>query len=326
MTMALCLFCGELKFGALCRCEKCGEGSTGEMGIDIAFSDRRMPKKSLVALGRIVRLINTSSSKPQDLKFWVFLKYITVSYPRLLVGDFDFPKEVESEYSRIDFPLVKIDYIKQVDVNDVIDYLTGIIAKVIVSDSSWQAFGYKRRPRRGASFRRFANKENLDREDFIKNELLIMALVDVISAIEASIEYMEAALSVDYRTLILFGILDRLFTCKALQYSDEMLRYIEDAIESYRYADSTKRMEVLVSRGKNYLGAKSLPLIAFGAAVMTTYSMSTSDLVLQRSRLADWLKSGIPVGEVNATSNNYSRDHAIKLCCRVFGLTTERDS
>jgi len=319
MTMALCLFCGELKFGALCQCEECGEGSTGEMEIDIAFSDHRMTKKSLIALGRIVKHINESEAKPQEVKFWVFLKYIAVTCPGLLVGDFDFPKEVESEYLRIIFPPIKIDYTKQVDVNDVIDYLTGIIARVIVSDASWQAFGYKQRPRRGAFFRKFTKRERLNQEDFIKNELLIVALVDVISAMEASIEYKEARLSDDYRTLVLFGILDRLFTSKALQYSDEMLQYIENAIQSYRYADSSKRMEVLVSRGKNHLGAKSLPQIAFGAAVITTYSMSAIDLVLDRSRLADWLKSAIPVGDVNATSNNYSRDHVIKLCCRVFG-------
>ena len=39
MTQALCLHCGEIKFGALCPCPQCQADSTGNVDLDIAFSD-----------------------------------------------------------------------------------------------------------------------------------------------------------------------------------------------------------------------------------------------------------------------------------------------
>jgi len=39
MSLALCFNCGNVKFGALCECDKCGIASTGDMDLDILFSD-----------------------------------------------------------------------------------------------------------------------------------------------------------------------------------------------------------------------------------------------------------------------------------------------
>jgi len=50
VTWALCLNCGEVKFGAICPCPKCNVESTGDMNLDIAFSDHHMAKETAAIL------------------------------------------------------------------------------------------------------------------------------------------------------------------------------------------------------------------------------------------------------------------------------------
>jgi hypothetical protein len=42
MTWALCLNRGETKFGAIRPCRSCKTASTGDMSLDIAFSDHHV--------------------------------------------------------------------------------------------------------------------------------------------------------------------------------------------------------------------------------------------------------------------------------------------
>jgi len=39
VTVALCLYCGEMKYGALFECDKCNHAPTGDEQIDIIFTD-----------------------------------------------------------------------------------------------------------------------------------------------------------------------------------------------------------------------------------------------------------------------------------------------
>ena len=53
MTWALCLNCGEKKFGAICPCPSCQAESTGDINLDIAFSDHHMSVETIkMALSR----------------------------------------------------------------------------------------------------------------------------------------------------------------------------------------------------------------------------------------------------------------------------------
>ena len=54
MTWALCLTCGDVKFGAICPCPNCGVSSTGNMQLDIAFSDHHLSRRTLDELGAVV--------------------------------------------------------------------------------------------------------------------------------------------------------------------------------------------------------------------------------------------------------------------------------
>src|SRR5947208_1440674 len=55
MTWALCFNCGATKFGASCPCPECQRASTGDMGLDIAFSDHHWSEATLKAFGEVVR-------------------------------------------------------------------------------------------------------------------------------------------------------------------------------------------------------------------------------------------------------------------------------
>ena len=88
MTWALCLNCGEVKFGAICRCPKCQVESTGDFRLDIAFSDRCMEQQSLHELGAVVAAIRAASSD-RELCNSAFIRYISTKHPSVLRADLD---------------------------------------------------------------------------------------------------------------------------------------------------------------------------------------------------------------------------------------------
>jgi len=75
MTMALCMNCGDIKWGAWCPCPNCRVASSGDQNLDIAFSDHCVSVEQLDLLGDIVRQIATHCDD-SDLRFAAFLKYV----------------------------------------------------------------------------------------------------------------------------------------------------------------------------------------------------------------------------------------------------------
>lgn len=88
MTWALCFHCGGTKFGAICECEECGAGSTGDISLDIAFSDHRMDVETLREFGEVVRSIRRVC--PDDeLAFWSFVSYVSSHHADILGVNLD---------------------------------------------------------------------------------------------------------------------------------------------------------------------------------------------------------------------------------------------
>jgi len=83
MTWALCFNCGATKFGAICPCPECQVGSTGDMSLDIAFSDHRMSEATLKAFGEVIRSIRKVCDDDQ-LRFWSFIYFVSTSHPNVL--------------------------------------------------------------------------------------------------------------------------------------------------------------------------------------------------------------------------------------------------
>jgi len=83
MTFALCFHCGGIKFGALNPCPSCNSPATGNINLDIAFSDHHVPKDSLEKLGDVIAAINTKSDD-EELCFWTFIHYVSINHPSIL--------------------------------------------------------------------------------------------------------------------------------------------------------------------------------------------------------------------------------------------------
>lgn len=97
MTAALCLHCGEIKFGAICQCPVCGGGSTGDIGIDVAFSDHRIGRRSLESFGALIKQLR-AAAQDDDLSACAFLWYISENHPEILTVTF--PSEVLERVQR----------------------------------------------------------------------------------------------------------------------------------------------------------------------------------------------------------------------------------
>lgn len=57
MTMAVCLMCGEIKFGALLPCAHCGKKPVGtdEAAKSLVFSDHHYNKTALEAISNLIK-------------------------------------------------------------------------------------------------------------------------------------------------------------------------------------------------------------------------------------------------------------------------------
>jgi len=86
VTVALCLNCGQLKFGALCECFHCGSESTGYDKLDVAFTDWLCSEEELEYFGEIVREIGRHCDD-YGLKSIAFAIYISDHHPdNLAIG------------------------------------------------------------------------------------------------------------------------------------------------------------------------------------------------------------------------------------------------
>jgi hypothetical protein len=109
MTWALCFHCGATKFGAICPCPECQVGSTGNMNLDISFSDHRMSKDSLADFGRVIRSIREVC--PDDAeRFWAFIHYVSTRHPDILHVELSAEKsqQLESTLARAQPPDVTV--------------------------------------------------------------------------------------------------------------------------------------------------------------------------------------------------------------------------
>jgi hypothetical protein len=84
MTMALCLNCGTVKFGAICPCPRCSVASTDNIQMDIAFSDHHLPLKKLEELGGVLKRIAKVCGGDAQLRGMSFLAYVTDREPGIL--------------------------------------------------------------------------------------------------------------------------------------------------------------------------------------------------------------------------------------------------
>lgn len=109
MTWALCFNCGEVKFGAICPCPQCDVKSTGDMDLDIAFSDHNMTKQSLEDFGKVVGAIRRESDNP-ELCFWAFIRYISINHSSILSVNLqpDIAQECDALLAQIALPIVTL--------------------------------------------------------------------------------------------------------------------------------------------------------------------------------------------------------------------------
>jgi hypothetical protein len=83
MTWALCFKCGATKFGAICPCPECALASTGDIGLDIAFSDHHFSRATLQAFGAVIGSLRRVC-QDDELRFWSFIHYVSTRHPDIL--------------------------------------------------------------------------------------------------------------------------------------------------------------------------------------------------------------------------------------------------
>jgi parallel beta-helix repeat protein len=88
VTIALCLNCGKIKIGALCPCPCCGLSSSGDVDLDLLFSDHHLTPESLSQLGQVIGNIR-SSTTDDELFSSAVLHFVQLQNPNLLTYDIE---------------------------------------------------------------------------------------------------------------------------------------------------------------------------------------------------------------------------------------------
>lgn len=84
MAQALCLSCGAIKGeGGLSVCPECAAPPTGDMNLDLAFTDQYLTPATLTGFGDVIRAINRATDEKR-LQFWSFARYVSQHHPDLL--------------------------------------------------------------------------------------------------------------------------------------------------------------------------------------------------------------------------------------------------
>ena len=98
MSLALCLVCGNIKFGALCECVKCGAGTTRNTDLDILFSDWQMSEEFMEELSNIIIKINSIGNN-KEVNFWAFLAYMSKEHSDIL--EINVPNEFRDDVNNL---------------------------------------------------------------------------------------------------------------------------------------------------------------------------------------------------------------------------------
>ena len=105
MTDALCFRCGNTKWGALCDCLHCGMGSTGDVNLDIAFSDHHLSHEQLQYFGSVIEAIRNVNDD-DGVCFWTFIRYVSENHADILtaiVSD-DLKDKVDQVHAKVSWP------------------------------------------------------------------------------------------------------------------------------------------------------------------------------------------------------------------------------
>lgn len=107
MTMALCMNCGEAKFGATCECPSCHDTPKEDDQMNLLFSDWFCSWEQIEEFGLVIKEIGTHSEDPKLCRE-AFLLYISQKHPQILTYSSDYVVEqgVEDLLKLCDFPKV----------------------------------------------------------------------------------------------------------------------------------------------------------------------------------------------------------------------------
>jgi hypothetical protein len=72
-----------VKWGAIVPCPECNVGSTGDINLDIAFSDHRMSVSTLTAFGEVVMAIRRVCEDDRR-RFWSFIRFVSANHSDIL--------------------------------------------------------------------------------------------------------------------------------------------------------------------------------------------------------------------------------------------------
>lgn len=170
---------------------------------------------------------------------------------------------------------------KQIDINDLVEYLAATAMRPLLDDEVWRAYGYNKRPKSGSVWHKmFPDKFEL--EDFITKEVLTMGLIDTLNGVKKS------KLSFDEKLLVSLGVLDQFIsTTKHMFGPDSFIDNLMTSYASYVKNDKSKVHEPVILKSKDVLNKKNFTKFMVGTITLLGISPHEGDYFLKSSVLKD---------------------------------------
>lgn len=194
-----------------------------------------------------------------------------------------------------------------IEAEDLSVQLTGLIARIIIDEWTWRAFGYKSRPRRGRFFNRFVDPEALAEERFLTQELLFVSLARVGHALGDLLDNPLMGVAVFARVLEQLVDGDRpgenVWRSLSFPSREAALQGILDGVQQYRDVGPPGHAGLFAKRMIPVVRQKSRSDWISGVAIL--FTVSESPITNIYWPLEKVLEAGHVVGRVSLRDRQY---------------------
>jgi len=193
------------------------------------------------------------------------------------------------------------------NINKLVQYLVGLIAKTAINNNNWKLFGFKSLPKRGNFFNRFIDKSLLEKENFLLKELTLLSIIDILEAIK------RTNINLDYKLLLIIGVLSEVYIplsqMNHFKNRTDFVLFLRNGIQSYQnetFSDS------FISRVKQSVDEKNSVSLIMGSVILDTYRFPRDSVLLDRTiitqqikidDISEKLKSSLNVDELKMFTN-----------------------
>jgi hypothetical protein len=152
---------------------------------------------------------------------------------------------------------------------------TSLVTRTMLDDNTWRAFGFRRRPRRGAFFNRFIERRKLERETVLLRELSAASFSAIFRWADSLDRFPHgAAFLAKLLEYCIDGITVPIWPVMRFDSRRDAIAYFSQAVIAYGNAADVDQPRIMVERLRDLLAQPFPPAWLVGSAFLFSHPNS----------------------------------------------------